>query len=88
MTIVVTVVVGVIVLAAAALPVVLFLRCRQVDALRSRMLRKSYQDAVADMQSGQSWEWRFEAVRTGPTFTQMVWKVWRPVSSFYEEPPG
>jgi hypothetical protein len=32
-----------------------------------------------------SWEWHFEADHAAPTFNEMVWKVWRPVSSFYED---
>lgn len=85
MTVVAIVIVGVIVGAAALLPAVLFRRCRQVDAMRSQKLRESYEDAKTDIDSGQSWEWRFDAYQNGPTFTEMVWKLWRPLSSFYKE---
>ena len=86
MVIVAIVVVSVIIAMAAFLPLALFLRCRQVDAMRSRKLRESYDGAVADMNAGeQSWEWRFDAYQKGPSFNEMVWKVWRPVSSFYED---
>ncbi|MGH9125142.1 MAG: hypothetical protein ACRDZ8_10515 [Acidimicrobiales bacterium] len=74
----------IVVVAAGLLPAVLFWRCRQVDDRRRRMLRTSYEQAVSDMNVGLPWEWRFEAARTGPTFNEMVWKVWRPVSSFDE----
>lgn len=84
MTVLAIALVGIVVVAAALLPAYLFWRCGQVDAVRSQKLKESYEQAVADMNAGLSWEWRFEAARTGPTFNQMVWKVWRPVSSFYE----
>ncbi|MDQ1364744.1 MAG: hypothetical protein QOK20_2619 [Acidimicrobiaceae bacterium] len=79
-------VVSVIVVMAALLPLCLFLRCRRVDAIRSQKLRESYAAAVVDMNAGEpSWEWHFEADHAAPTFNEMVWKVWRPVSSFYED---
>ncbi|MDQ1394222.1 MAG: hypothetical protein QOF30_3199 [Acidimicrobiaceae bacterium] len=79
--------VSVIVVVAALLPLGLFIRCRRVDAVRSQKLRESYAAAVADMNAGEpSWEWHFDAHQAAPTFDEMVWKVWRPVSSFYE--PG
>lgn len=89
MTLAALLIVGVIVLLAALLPAGLFWRCRQVDAARSQRLRESYKDAMGDIDAGQSWEWRFDASQPGPSFTEMVWKMWRPVSSFYpEERPG
>lgn len=76
-------VIGIIVLVASAMPVALFRRCRKVDAVRSERLRQIYDQAASDMSGGESWEWRFDTYRTGPSFTEMVWKIWRPVSSFY-----
>ncbi len=84
--IVVVVLVSLVVGLAAFLPLALFWRCRQVDAARSQRLRDSYAQAAADMNAGeQSWEWRFDAYQKGPSFNQMVWQVWRPVSSFYQD---
>ena len=89
MGIVTIVVVSVVVVMAAFLPLGLFLRCRRVDAVRSQKLRESYAAAVVDMNAGeQSWEWRFDASQNAPTFNEMVWKLWRPVSSFYEDRRG
>jgi hypothetical protein len=85
MSLLVGAVVLVIVFAAAVLPAALFWRCRKVDAIRSQKLRRSYEDAKTDMDSGLSWEWRFDAYQAGPSFTEMVWKMWRPVSSFYQD---
>lgn len=86
MVIVTMVVIGVIVVFAALLPLLVFWRCRQIDALRRLKLRESYEAAAADVSSGeQSWEWRFDAYDNVPPFDEMVWKVWRPVSSFYED---
>jgi heme/copper-type cytochrome/quinol oxidase subunit 2 len=86
--IVAIVAVGVIVVVAALLPLAIFLRCRRIDALRNEKLRDSYAAAAADMKAGeQTWEWRFDANQNAPAFNEMVWKVWRPVSSFYKDPP-
>jgi hypothetical protein len=71
---------------AALLPLGLFLRCRRIDAVRTMKLHESYHAAAADLNAGeQSWEWRFDAYAKAPTFDEMVWKVWRPVASFYED---
>jgi heme/copper-type cytochrome/quinol oxidase subunit 2 len=85
-TIAILVVAVLVVAAAGLLPAVLFVRCRQVEAIRSQKLHDSYEQALTDMDAGRSWEWRFDANRNTATFNQMVWQVWRPVSSFYEEP--
>ncbi len=86
MVIVGILVIGVIGLFVALLPLVLFLRCRQIDAVRRLKLRESYEAAARDVNAGeQSWEWRFDAYDNVPTFDEMVWKVWRPVASFYED---
>ena len=85
MTVIVVVLAGIVTVGAGLLPAYLFWRCRLVEAARSQRLKESYEQAVTDMNAGLSWEWRFEDARTGPTFNQMVWKIWRPVSSFYEQ---
>jgi hypothetical protein len=84
--IVVIVIVGVIMVMATFLPLGIFLRCRRIDAVRSQKLRQSYEAAAADATAGESnWEWRFNGSQNAPTFDEMVWKLWRPVSSFYEK---
>lgn len=84
--IVAIVVVCVIAVMAAFLPLGIFLRCRRIDAIRSQKLRESYDAAAADVNAGDaSWEWRFNASQNAPTFDEMVWKLWRPVSSFYDK---
>ncbi len=84
MTVLALLLVAILGLGAALLPAALFWRCRKVDALRCQVLQDSYRLAADDMNAGLAWEWRFEACRTGATFNEMVWKIWRPVSSFYE----
>jgi hypothetical protein len=84
--IVVIVIVVVIMVIATFLPLGIFLRCRRIDAVRSQKLRQSYEAAAADATAGESnWEWRFNGSQNAPTFDEMVWKLWRPVSSFYEK---
>jgi hypothetical protein len=89
MVIVGILVIGVIVVLAALLPLGMFLRCRQIDAVRRQKLRESYDAATADVSAGQqSWEWRFDSYQNAPSFDEMVWKVWRPVESFYDGRTG
>jgi hypothetical protein len=80
------VLVGVVVVLAAVLPLTIFVRCRRIDAIRNQKLRESYAAAISDVNSGagQPWESHFDANENAPKFDEMVWKLWRPVSSFYE----
>jgi hypothetical protein len=88
--IIVVVLVGIVVVLAAVLPLTIFVRCRRIDAMRNQKLRDSYAAAISDVNAGdaQPWESHFDANENAPKFDEMVWKLWRPVSSFYEAGRG
>ncbi len=60
------------------------IRNQLVYNYRVRLLDQIHDEARKDIQAGRDWEWRhqiFEQV----TYNQMVFKFWKPLSSFYPD---
>ena len=58
------------------------LRNTRVYKYRIRLIEQVSVCARADIQRGQPWEWRYEAIEA-VNYHEMVWKLWRSFDSFY-----
>ena len=66
---------------ALLLSIVLYIRNNQIYLYRMGLIGRIYTANLRDPQSA-VWRWRqYEAVSYEP----MIWKFWKPLSSFYDE---
>ena len=51
---------------------------------RMQLLSRISESATRDIEARRPWGWRFDAL-SAVTYDEMVFKFWRPLSSFYDD---
>jgi len=62
-------------------------RSKQVHRYRARLLKEVIQMYKSDLALGKPCEWRLEEFYS-VGYTEMVFKFWKPVDSFYKKNPA
>jgi len=60
----------------------MFLRNNAVYKYRIGLLDRISKAAEEDINMGRDWRWRYDILHK-VTYQEMVWKFWKPISSFY-----
>lgn len=63
-------------------------RNRLVCDERLRAIQVLGDMGTKDIMRGRDPSWRLETYKKGPSYSAMVWKIWRPIGSFYLNDEG